>query len=104
MRFPRVFSSAPSGSDHSLTVPSKLPEISRLPSGLMATRATEPGCASAPETQVAAWPRLGSTSAAAAAAAALNRLRRLSAQPDRSEEHTSELQSLRHLVCRLLLE
>src|SRR5258705_2259447 len=24
--------------------------------------------------------------------------------PDRSEEHTSELQSLRHLVCRLLLE
>src|SRR5258705_5097367 len=23
---------------------------------------------------------------------------------DRSEEHTSELQSLRHLVCRLLLE
>src|SRR5205814_9715528 len=25
-------------------------------------------------------------------------------QGDRSEEHTSELQSLRHLVCRLLLE
>src|SRR5205814_4912167 len=25
-------------------------------------------------------------------------------QPLRSEEHTSELQSLRHLVCRLLLE
>src|ERR1035441_10996817 len=25
-------------------------------------------------------------------------------QQDRSEEHTSELQSLRHLVCRLLLE
>src|SRR5258705_3259919 len=25
-------------------------------------------------------------------------------QPSRSEEHTSELQSLRHLVCRLLLE
>src|SRR5262245_64670401 len=24
--------------------------------------------------------------------------------PQRSEEHTSELQSLRHLVCRLLLE
>src|SRR5258705_9508813 len=36
--------------------------------------------------------------------------RRFGAQPDgprpagRSEEHTSELQSLRHLVCRLLLE
>src|ERR1039458_3507826 len=27
-----------------------------------------------------------------------------SARPPRSEEHTSELQSLRHLVCRLLLE
>src|SRR5437899_10027347 len=26
------------------------------------------------------------------------------APDDRSEEHTSELQSLRHLVCRLLLE
>src|SRR5262245_64910588 len=26
------------------------------------------------------------------------------ADPGRSEEHTSELQSLRHLVCRLLLE
>src|SRR5438045_6037743 len=26
------------------------------------------------------------------------------ALPERSEEHTSELQSLRHLVCRLLLE
>src|ERR1039458_10640789 len=28
----------------------------------------------------------------------------LSPAADRSEEHTSELQSLRHLVCRLLLE
>src|ERR1035441_6469422 len=28
----------------------------------------------------------------------------LVAEYDRSEEHTSELQSLRHLVCRLLLE
>src|SRR5205814_10328286 len=33
------------------------------------------------------------------------RAERLKAQgADRSEEHTSELQSLRHLVCRLLLE
>src|SRR5438045_4320022 len=30
--------------------------------------------------------------------------RRLPDMPIRSEEHTSELQSLRHLVCRLLLE
>src|ERR1035438_10821256 len=29
---------------------------------------------------------------------------RISLALDRSEEHTSELQSLRHLVCRLLLE
>src|SRR5262245_43186778 len=32
------------------------------------------------------------------------RLRRVVATSFRSEEHTSELQSLRHLVCRLLLE
>src|SRR5262245_62559192 len=31
-------------------------------------------------------------------------LERLTYSPPRSEEHTSELQSLRHLVCRLLLE
>src|SRR5262245_63443786 len=30
--------------------------------------------------------------------------RRQRARGERSEEHTSELQSLRHLVCRLLLE
>src|SRR5205814_9533323 len=30
--------------------------------------------------------------------------RKLYSCPSRSEEHTSELQSLRHLVCRLLLE
>src|SRR5207253_7866448 len=30
--------------------------------------------------------------------------RRLGLPPDRSEEHTSELQSRGHLVCRLLLE
>src|SRR5262245_62556509 len=36
------------------------------------------------------------------AAVAIDRQRHLDA--GRSEEHTSELQSLRHLVCRLLLE
>src|SRR5205814_8595294 len=30
--------------------------------------------------------------------------RHVDIEQDRSEEHTSELQSLRHLVCRLLLE
>src|SRR5437870_11014579 len=33
-----------------------------------------------------------------------NELRAWTADPDRSEEHTSELQSRGHLVCRLLLE
>src|SRR5438045_7393572 len=32
------------------------------------------------------------------------RQRRIGLLGERSEEHTSELQSLRHLVCRLLLE
>src|ERR1035438_48539 len=35
---------------------------------------------------------------------AWDELDRMIEQDDRSEEHTSELQSLRHLVCRLLLE
>src|SRR5437899_7231433 len=33
-----------------------------------------------------------------------NRACPCTSRPRRSEEHTSELQSLRHLVCRLLLE
>src|SRR5262245_64867974 len=33
-----------------------------------------------------------------------DRRERLEGRAERSEEHTSELQSLRHLVCRLLLE
>src|SRR2546425_7357133 len=35
---------------------------------------------------------------------ALGEVVRRSGHPDRSEEHTSELQSLAYLVCRLLLE
>src|SRR5262245_64897626 len=35
---------------------------------------------------------------------AINRVTIIAAPSPRSEEHTSELQSLRHLVCRLLLE
>src|SRR5262245_63899324 len=54
-------------------------------------------------------PRSGSDSEAVHRAAirakALDTLRgMLPAATQRSEEHTSELQSLRHLVCRLLLE
>src|SRR5947199_8318200 len=42
--------------------------------------------------------------ATAAAAIGLARAGQPGRLPGRSEEHTSELQSLRHLVCRLLLE
>src|SRR5262245_62452871 len=42
------------------------------------------------------WPRACAPSVAPS--------RRLRSPCERSEEHTSELQSLRHLVCRLLLE
>src|SRR5205814_6891571 len=38
------------------------------------------------------------------AAGSYPRARNTRTPPTRSEEHTSELQSLRHLVCRLLLE
>src|SRR3712207_8980887 len=40
----------------------------------------------------------------ASARPAAPRLHRLAAEPGRSEEHTSELQSRQYLVCRLLLE
>src|ERR1035438_10802458 len=50
----------------------------------------------------------GSTDATAArlheACAADRHLKAIHFRRNRSEEHTSELQSLRHLVCRLLLE
>src|SRR5205814_4490238 len=47
---------------------------------------------------------LGPLDSAAAAAGPATRAATPGNRPDRSEEHTSELQSLRHLVCRLLLE
>src|SRR6195952_5832938 len=43
-------------------------------------------------------------SASASSSAGSERASNPSTSPPRSEEHTSELQSLRHLVCRLLLE
>src|SRR5437016_9846257 len=36
--------------------------------------------------------------------AAIRKLKHITDRPPRSEEHTSELQSLTNLVCRLLLE
>src|ERR1035441_7402882 len=51
------------------------------------------------------WPHFGAREAGLLTSQAMNRK---GTQRDfrglRSEEHTSELQSLRHLVCRLLLE
>src|SRR5437899_4258633 len=46
----------------------------------------------------------GRVAAGPAAADVARRGHGVAAVPLRSEEHTSELQSLRHLVCRLLLE
>src|SRR5438045_4886646 len=48
--------------------------------------------------------RFGPIAFAAVAALALATIAENQLGSDRSEEHTSELQSLRHLVCRLLLE
>src|SRR5262245_63306890 len=52
---------------------------------------------------LAALPAAQDELAEQAPRAALRQLKELARQV-RSEEHTSELQSLRHLVCRLLLE
>src|ERR1039458_9946475 len=48
--------------------------------------------------------RASATNPALAACSTLSRNQSTSSRQTRSEEHTSELQSLRHLVCRLLLE
>src|SRR5258708_27685211 len=48
--------------------------------------------------------RLWLTTIASPTRAASSGFRRIAAAPIRSEEHTSELQSPDHLVCRLLLE
>src|SRR2546425_9665060 len=55
---------------------------------------TTPGCCARP---IASWPTMST------AASSCPRLRNGSSTT-RSEEHTSELQSLAYLVCRLLLE
>src|SRR5262245_64648995 len=49
-------------------------------------------------------PSAASASSATMGAASRQRSVTSPMSPNRSEEHTSELQSLRHLVCRLLLE
>src|SRR3989442_9892867 len=55
-----------------------------------------------------AWARCGAAATIATLASPVRitpkRWRRATRAPDRSEEHTSELQSRPHLVCRLLLE
>src|SRR5205814_9183501 len=51
-----------------------------------------------------AWPGLPLIAVAIWASTAAGGRARPDGHRNRSEEHTSELQSLRHLVCRLLLE
>src|SRR5947199_8131365 len=73
------------------------PEARVLPSGENATACTRP-----------VWPSRLARSAPVATSHTFTRVppvaRVLPSGENRSEEHTSELQSLRHLVCRLLLE
>src|SRR5205814_5789027 len=66
-----------------------------------------------PRPPITAAPRPSAPTAARVGASSSNLAARYRARPavavdrhvrERSEEHTSELQSLRHLVCRLLLE
>src|ERR1035441_10983640 len=53
---------------------------------------------------VSQWTAGANAEAAVELQQAVANPRKWSAEEPRSEEHTSELQSLRHLVCRLLLE
>src|SRR5205814_5134242 len=80
---------------------------SRLRPG--AARAAPPGRAGARREPAAAAAWLPRSTPSAATGPVPNRSAPADHAPDaptapRSEEHTSELQSLRHLVCRLLLE
>src|SRR5690625_5604384 len=52
----------------------------------------------------AVWKQVGQERAAANTSKLIEELEKAKSQPLRSEEHTSELQSRGHLVCRLLLE
>src|SRR3989442_4499355 len=52
----------------------------------------------------ASWPAATAPGGASEAATAWRESAPLRGRRDRSEEHTSELQSRPHLVCRLLLE
>src|SRR3989442_1988275 len=68
---------------------------------------TAPGCFGSlriPSSRYAAYRRVSEPERAASTRAHLIVLNDESDQPRRSEEHTSELQSRPHLVCRLLLE
>src|SRR5205814_9549396 len=68
-----------------------------------ATRSATRCCATWPASSAGWAPSPASRPATAARNSRSSSPARMAAPP-RSEEHTSELQSLRHLVCRLLLE
>src|ERR1039458_10597738 len=74
--------------------------VERLSNGYHGLHPVPPHCAARP----GIWSRFGAV--APRSKPAPGRSEAGSALPlsERSEEHTSELQSLRHLVCRLLLE
>src|SRR5437899_5235872 len=83
---------------YTLSLHDALPIFSGTTRTRTASRAVLPG--SSPSTRrPSASPGTVSTMSTCATPTALR-----CAFPRRSEEHTSELQSLRHLVCRLLLE
>src|SRR5207253_7450742 len=68
-----------------------------------ATGSPAPACAS-PTCTARGWRRRTASSLASCARPGTARASRCAATGPRSEEHTSELQSRGHLVCRLLLE
>src|SRR5205814_5293746 len=93
--------------------PTPLPLHDALPISTTCSSAIASGCSAHTSSTTAAMRRWGPRGAASTSRrSAVRKLRRIHQKgyPQnppykwRSEEHTSELQSLRHLVCRLLLE
>src|SRR5262245_64026271 len=77
-------------------MPSRASASARTVAGASESSPTPPSAASVQPSTAASAPGVPRSSARAC--------RTWRTTPRRSEEHTSELQSLRHLVCRLLLE
>src|SRR2546425_6204689 len=78
--------------------------LGAVPSGESAAQVGESGYAEVAFLQCTRYIALLRHTVGPEPAGARLRIRRAEADVDRSEEHTSELQSLAYLVCRLLLE